>query len=431
MKKLSTKSYKGVRDFYPEEMAVQNYIFDVMRRTCESFGYTEYNASILEPSELYKEKSGEEIVNEQTYSFKDRGDRDVTLRPEMTPTVARMVAGRRKELSFPLRWYSIPNLFRYEQPQRGRLREHWQLNADIFGVENNEAEKEMLILAYRLMKNFGAQDSDFQIRINDRRIVNALYEKFELSAEQAHAVSKVIDKKNKSTLEVFKENLIHIFNHDAKVDEFIATIVSPQKLIKTLGEDNPLVENLVQLIDGLSQLNIQNIVFDSTLMRGFDYYTGMIFEIFDTNPENRRSLFGGGRYDDLLTLFNDEKIPAVGFGAGDVTLRDFLETHALLPILTSKTQLYIAVLDNSFDTAQRLAHILRDAGIRVAIDYTGKNTGDQLKKALTDTVPFFTAIGNQETSTQKMKIKKLATREEYEFDLTQIEAIFALIQSLY
>lgn len=428
MTKLSTDSYKGVRDFYPEDMAVQNYLFDVMKRTCESFGYSEYSASVLEPSELYREKSGEEIVNEQTYSFKDRGNRDVTLRPEMTPTVARMVAGKRRELSFPLRWYSIPNLFRYEQPQRGRLREHWQLNVDIFGVENNEAEKEMLAVAHKLMKNFGAQDADFQIRLNDRRIMDALYQKFELTPEQAYAASKAIDKKNKSTLEVFKEHLAHIFKHDTKVDEFVATIESPQELIKTLGEENPLIKNLVALIDGLYQLGIQNAVFDPTLMRGFDYYTGIVFEIFDTNPENRRSLFGGGRYDDLLSLFGNDKVPAVGFGAGDVTLRDFLQTHKLLPTFTSHTKVYIGVLDNSYETAQRFAQTLREAGIHVAIDYTGKNAGDQLKKALADNIPLFTAIGTQETTSQKIKIKKLATREEKEFSISNTTDISAFIQ---
>ncbi len=428
-KKLSTDSYKGVRDFYPEDMAVQNYIFDKMKQTAESFGYSEYSASILEPAELYKEKSGQEIVNEQTYSFKDRGDRDVTLRPEMTPTVARMVAARRRELSFPLRWYSIPNLFRYEQPQRGRLREHWQLNVDIFGVENNEAEKEILVLAHRLMKNLGAQDTDFEIRINDRRIMNALYEKFSLTPEDAQKVSKTIDKKNKTTIEIFKTGLMSIFNHDQKVDDFVRVIESNKELIKTLGEDNPLILNLVALIDGLDMLGIKNVVFDPSLVRGLDYYTGIVFEIFDTNPENRRSLFGGGRYDDLLTLFGDDKVPAVGFGAGDVTVRDFLETHKLLPTPVSKTQLYVGVLDNAFDVAQQFADTLRNVGVNVAIDYSSKAVGDQLKKALRDSVPLFVIIGSQEVSQKKIKIKNLTTREESEFILDDTKAIMDMINA--
>lgn len=426
-KKLSTESYKGVRDFYPEEMAVQNYIFSKMKQTAESFGYSEYAASILEPSELYREKSGEEIVNEQTYSFKDRGDRDVTLRPEMTPTVARMVAAKRRELSFPLRWYSIPNLFRYEQPQRGRLREHWQLNVDIFGVEHNEAEKEILLVAHRLMKNLGAADTDFEIRINDRRIVNALYEKFELTAEDAYKVSKVIDKKHKGPIEVFKTSLMSIFNHDQKVEDFVAVIESNKKLIETLGEDNPLIQNLINLIDGLDALGIKNVVFDPSLMRGLDYYTGIVFEIFDTNPENRRSLFGGGRYDDLLSLFGNDKVAAVGFGAGDVTIRDFLETHNLLPATVSSTHLYIGVIDDAFTTAQTLADSLRAHTINTAIDYTGRSVGDQIKKALADHIPFVAIVGSQEATAQTLKIKNLATREEREFAMNDSVAIAAYI----
>ncbi len=175
-KKLSTEPYKGVRDFYPADMAVQSYIFDIWKKTAESFGYEEYGASVLEPANFYKAKSGEEIVNEQTYTFIDRGEREVTLRPEMTPTLARMVAAKKRELVFPLRWYSIPNLFRYEQPQRGRVREHWQLNVDLFGVNGIEADVEVISLAYKIMKNFGAKDEDFEIRVNSRNLLRKIFE---------------------------------------------------------------------------------------------------------------------------------------------------------------------------------------------------------------------------------------------------------------
>jgi histidyl-tRNA synthetase len=158
--KIDTEPYKGVRDFFPEDMYVQNYIFEKMRKTATSFGYDEYSASILESTELYKGKTSDEIVNEQTYSFRDRGDREVTLRPEMTPTIARMIASKIKELPLPIRWFSIPNLFRYEKPQRGRLREHWQLNCDIFGIKNIEAEVEVMSLAFNLLSSFG-----FKIRV--------------------------------------------------------------------------------------------------------------------------------------------------------------------------------------------------------------------------------------------------------------------------
>lgn len=252
MAKLDTAPYKGVRDFYPEDMSIQNYIFDTWRKVAVDFGYVEYSASLLEPTEIYTEKSGAEIVNEQTFTFLDRGERSVTLRPEMTPSLARMIAARRRNLKFPLRWFSIPNLFRYERPQRGRKREHWQLNCDLLGVAGLEADKEMVMLAAAIVKEFGATENDFEIRINNSDINN----------------------------------------------------------FKDIGP---------------------NVVLDPTLARGQAYYTGPVFEIFDTNKENSRSIAGGGRYDNLLEIFDVEPIPAVGFGMGDITMRDFLETHKLGP----------------------------------------------------------------------------------------------------
>jgi histidyl-tRNA synthetase len=250
MSGLDTSPYKGVQDLYPEDMKIEKYIFDTWRKVAERFGYVEYGASILEPTELYTEKSGREIVNEQTFTFTDRGERSVTLRPEMTPSLARMVAARRRNLKFPLRWYSIPNLFRYERPQRGRRREHWQLNCDLLGVEGLEGDKEIISLACAVLKEFGAENKDFEVRIN------------------------------RADIENFKE----------------------------IGS---------------------NFVYDASLERGQTYYTGVIFEIFDTNKENGRALAGGGRYDNLLELFDAKPVSAVGFGMGDITLRDFLETHGL------------------------------------------------------------------------------------------------------
>jgi len=291
---MKTEPYKGVRDFYPEEMAVQNYIFSVWRSLAEKFGYVEYSASILEYAELYRSKGSDEIVNDQMYVFKDKGDREVALRPEMTPTLARMIAAKRKTLKFPLRWYSIPNVFRYERPQRGRRREHWQLNCDLMGVAGLEAEVEIIKLVYDIMKKFGAKDSDFEIRINSRKIINIALAKKNFSEEQIRDFTRKLDK-----------------------GETLADInFEPDKEIK-------------KLLAMLEETGIKNVRFEPTLARGFDYYTGMVFEVFDTNPENRRSLFGGGRYDNLLEMFGVEPVPTVGFGMGDVTILDFLTTHNL------------------------------------------------------------------------------------------------------
>src|SRR3989344_5174685 len=196
-KKLSTESYKGVRDFYPEEQFLQRYIFEHMERVCELFGYEEYSASVLEPVELYRRKTSEEIVNEQTYTFTDRGGREVTLRPEMTPTVARMIAARQRELAFPVRWYSIQNFFRYERPQRGREREFWQLNADIIGAPGIEADAEIIAVAHNVMRSLGAEERDFEIRVSDRRILDAMYESVGIE-EGAHAnVTRLLDRRAK------------------------------------------------------------------------------------------------------------------------------------------------------------------------------------------------------------------------------------------
>ncbi|MDB5266405.1 MAG: Histidine--tRNA ligase [Parcubacteria group bacterium] len=363
MSKLDTAPYKGVRDFYPEDQFIQNYIFGVWRKTLERSGYEEYNASILESTEIYKEKSGEEIVNEQTYTFKDRGDRDVTLRPEMTPTVARMVAARRRELGFPLRWYSIPNLFRYEAPQRGRLREHWQLNADLFGVKTIEADIEMIAVAHAIMKNFGAKDEDFEIRLN---------------------------------------------THSSK-------------------------EDLEQVIIGLKFSGIENVRIDGTLARGQAYYTGVVFEFFDTNPANPRSILGGGRYDNLTALFEDHEMPAVGFGAGDVTIKDFLETHDLLPEYRPATDLFLTLkrtenIQMIVDFYKMVAE-LQNGGINTATDGSTRENGDIYKAVERLKIPFVSFVDEEALTKGVIVIKNMKTREEHSVTVSETEKIKEIVKA--
>jgi histidyl-tRNA synthetase len=424
--KLSTEAYKGVRDFYPEDMAVQKYIFEKMRNVSESFGYNEYDASVLEPSELYRNKTSEEIVNEQTYTFKDRGDRDVTLRPEMTPTIARMVAAKKQELAFPLRWYSIPNLFRYEKPQRGRLREHWQLNVDIFGVSSIEAEIEIISMASEIMKSFGLKDADFEIRLNSRKIMNyILLDLMSLNENTAHKICRLIDKKDKISKEDFEASIKELLPEESS--EFLVLINSKnfEEFVAKLPKSKEVVEKVDEIREvmaRLEKLGITNTVFDQTLMRGFDYYTGIVFEVFDKNPENSRSIFGGGRYDDLLTIFDDpktsessgkSKVPAVGFGMGDVVIRNILETYKLLPEYQSEAQLYICVMNKDYyDYAQEMAQKLREDGIKVAIDFSGKKIGDQIKSADKQKIPYIICLGENEMKSGEFKVKNLKTGEE-------------------
>lgn len=308
--KLSVEPYKGVRDFYPEDMAVLNYIFDTWKKVAKESGYVEYSASILEPADLYKSKTSEEIVDEQTFLFIDRGGREVVLRPEMTPTLARMIAARRKSLKFPLRWFSIPNVFRYERPQRGRKREHWQLNCDLLGIAGKEAEVEIISLAYKIMKEFGAKDEDFVIKINSRKLLQDMYGPILKDRTKPEEMFRLIDRKEKISPEEFKLKWQELFTGAFK---------------KAEAKDSPRLSEIMNI---LSEKGVKT-VFDPSITRGFDYYTDVVFEVFDTSPENNRSLFGGGRYDNLLEIFGVEPVPTVGFGMGDVTIRDFLEIHNL------------------------------------------------------------------------------------------------------
>jgi histidyl-tRNA synthetase len=414
---LSTEPYKGVRDFYPEDMFIQNHIFGTRRTVVESFGFTEYGASILEPTELYKAKSGEEIVNEQTYSFKDRGDRDVTLRPEMTPTITRMIAAKRRELPTPIRWYSIPNLFRYEKPQRGRLREHYQLNVDLFGVENTTAEIEVLSLISAIMKKFGASEKDFVIKVNNRKILNyMLSEVLELSADNAYKAMKLIDRKAKMPATDFKSQADEIVGEKAPLFISLLSATSIEDFknrAADAGSDILGVSEVMSLIDTLKKLGVSNVAFDPTLARGFDYYTGIVFEVNDVDERNTRSLFGGGRFDDLLSVFGTDKLPAVGFGMGDVTLRDFLETHELLPAYKPTAELLIATVGTDSDMhALELANKLRHLNLSVTLDTTDRKIGKKFEATEKQKIPFVLVLGEDEVNNKTFTIKELATRTE-------------------
>lgn len=423
--KLSTESYKGVRDFYPEDQDIQNYIFNIMRSVVESWGYVEYGASILEPLELYKSKTSEEIVNEQIYSFVDRGGREVALRPEMTPTVARMIAGKIQELPSPIRWYSIPNLFRYEKPQRGRLREHWQLNVDLFGVAGPFADAEVVNVASDIMSAFGAKAADFQIKISSRSLLDEILTKIKIDDEKKQFVYRLLDKKDKMEQAKFKQSMVALIGED-KAKDLLETLYFGEGVLTMLG-GSETAKYLNQTINTLRGRGIKNIVFDPTLTRGFDYYTGVVFEVFDTNKENPRSIFGGGRYDDLTNNFVNGSIPAAGFGMGDVTTRDFLTTHDLLPKLSPKTDLYICVApETELETVYDLARQLREGGVRVAVDISGRKLSDQLKSLDKRKTPFVLTVGPEELKNQKFVIRNTETREEKS---GTIEEIIRVIRS--
>lgn len=423
-KHLSTESYKGVRDFYPEDMAVQRYIFDTWATTAESFGFERYDASILEPADLYKAKGAEneEMVNEQTYTFIDRGEREVTLRPEMTPTVARMVAGKRRELTFPVRWYSIPNLFRYERPQRGRLREHWQLNCDIFGADHYTADVEIIALAHQLLLDFGAKPEMFEIRINNRAFMNEWYSTMGIAESgMRQQLTKLNDRKAKISNDEYKAELRKILKEPFDIENLKIGLESSD--ISQLNSDSPVR----QIIEGLQSIGITNVRFDKTLARGFDYYTGTIFEIFDVSGENNRSMLGGGRYDNLTGMFGGDPVTGIGFGMGDVTMRDFLETHELLPDTLKVTGPEVMVIPTDSERnldAQALATTLRRATTaRIATDIGTKKLGKKIGDASDRGVRYVVVVGEQEVQNQTYTIKDLRSGEETPGALAIIEGV--------
>ncbi|MAZ56638.1 histidine--tRNA ligase [bacterium] len=421
--KLSTEPYKGVRDFYPEDKAVQNYIFNTWHNTARQFGFEEYDASVLEPSQLYKSKGAqnEEMVNEQTYTFLDRGDREVTLRPEMTPTAARMVTGRAKELYFPLRWYSIPNLFRYERSQRGRLREHWQLNCDIFGTDDTTADMEILMVANQIFQNFGAENGEhYKICVSHRELLNELFQHLDLSAEQRLAITRQADKMQKMNVDEFFAVITEIAgSHTELILQFLQATDLAQ--IPKILHSSESYKEISGFIQNLSEKFSCPVIFDPSVIRGFDYYTGIVFEIFDLHPNNNRALLGGGRYDDLTSLFGGEKISGVGFGMGDVTMRDFLESHNLLTADITAPDMMIIPTDQEQNLkAEEVAHAFRLAGFATAVDMGGRKFSKKIAAAGEQLVEYAIVVGVDEVESGQYTVKKLADGSEVSGTLDEL-----------
>jgi histidyl-tRNA synthetase len=425
MSTLSSQPYKGTRDYYPAEKRVQNYIFSNWKRVALSFGYEEYGAPLLEPLEVYAAKSGQELASEQTYAFTDRGERTVAIRPEMTPSISRMVAARRQEMAYPARLFSIANFMRYERPQRGREREFWQLNVDIFGVDGALPEAEIIAMGAEFLKTFGATNDMFIIKINNRKVINFMMTDYlELDAIQSQLMIKLFDRKNKITNEDFRDRAIEIFG-DAAAPAGLGKIA---KLLtaKTMSElpdtirENEAVKEVQQLFRLLERSGIKNATFDITLMRGLDYYTGTVFEFFDTDPENNRSLYGGGRYDGLVGLFGAEPISAVGMAPGLTMTELFLQTHKLLPKLPSTTEVYIVVLGDTLEGAAKLATELRDEGVTVELDITDRKLDKQLKTAVKKEIPFIIFVGEKELQTEIYSFKDTASSDEQKLSFERI-----------
>lgn len=429
---LSKKPYRGTRDFFPQEQRLREFIFATMRKCAQKYGFEPYDGPLLEEVALYQAKSGEELINEQIYSFTDRGERFVAIRPEMTPTLARMVAQVHKEETKPLRWYSIPNLMRYEKPQKGRLREHWQFNCDIFGASGRLGELEILNLAISLFKEFGADASQFEICINDRTIIDAFFNHLKLNEEQTYRIYKIIDKSKKVSEEALDKMIGELSLPSESVDQLksylgIKSFDELFQFFKSLG----LEDSTTEFASLVEKLNQDFIVYDPCIVRGLDYYTGVVFEIFDKSPDNRRALCGGGAYANLLQIFNEPALGGVGFGLGDVTLTEFLKGHNLIPEGTTEPTLDLLFTfqdEVALDLSLELANKLRDAGLDVLSVFEKTKVNKVFKLAEKRGAGFVTLIGSDELANNKIMIKNLSTKEQSEFSQDDVQGIVNFVR---
>ncbi|MEO7905208.1 MAG: histidine--tRNA ligase, partial [Candidatus Saccharimonadales bacterium] len=368
----------------------------------------------------------QELASEQTYSFVDRGDRHVAIRPEMTPSISRMIAAKRQEMAYPARLFSIANFMRYERPQRGREREFWQLNIDIFGVDGVLPEAEIITMGVAYLKAFGATDDMYVAKINNRKVINFMMSEYlQLDGVQSQLMIKLFDRKNKISNESFRDQAIDIFGESTAADGLakISALLSARTINDLpdviLGSDT--FREVKDLFHELDKAGVKNAQFDITLMRGLDYYTGTVFEFFDNHPDNNRSLFGGGRYDGLVGLFGAEPLSAVGMAPGLSTTELFLQVHNLLPILPSTTDVYVVVLgDDTLSGAMKLSTRLRDEGVNVELDITGRKLDKQLKTAIKKSIPFIVFVGQDELDKQIYSFKDTASAEEQNLSFERV-----------
>ncbi|WP_370940394.1 histidine--tRNA ligase [Amycolatopsis sp. cg13] len=418
---LSTAPVKGTRDFLPAEMSVRTQVFGHLYDVLERYGYLRYDGPILEQAEVYERKSGQEIADQQLYTLTTRGGERLALRPEMTPSVARMIAGHAKSLSFPVRWYSHPNCHRYERPQRGRVREHWQINADIFGSESANCEIEMFELIHDLMGAVGASTDMFAVRVNDRNLLSsALTDVVGISPDHLPQVFALVDRWEKTSAEEHAASAAEIGLSDKQYEKLAETLSAGPALLDELPAEVKAESNLVKVLSSSAASLVR---YEPLIVRGLAYYTSTVFEVFDTSPQNRRALFGGGRYSNLASMFTKEQISGIGFGMGDVTLMDFLDTHGLTPQPRSEVDVtVIPVTEELADPARDVATTLRKAGLRTSTPLELRKLGKELTRADKAGAIAVVIVGEEDWAAGRVTVRSLATREQQQVALADVPA---------
>ncbi len=417
---MKIQSPPGMRDFYPEDMRLQNWLFDAWRRASLAFGFSEYEGPIFEYLDLYTLKSGQEIVD-QLFRFQDRGERNFAIRPEMTPTLARMVAARANTLPRPIKWFSIPRMCRAERPQRGRLREFYQWNVDILGVEDPLADAEVIAVAVAFLRDVGLCPEDVVIDLNSRELAGKFLEQLGIAPDKLNRAFELIDRSDRLSRDDFCE----LWDH-----EFAPHIPADIILSKYLNKDIPLHEysdpelarsdperaarkRFWDLLANLDKLGVRDFVrVNQKLVRGLAYYTGSVFELH-ASVGGLRALAGGGRYDDLTSLLDGPRVPGVGFGMGDAPVVELLRTLDKLPQLQSDLDVYVIDADRQlFPDALGLVDSLRQANLRVDFSYKRIGVGKQFKQAAARAARYAIVIGQEFIDRQELTVKNLTTGEQ-------------------
>lgn len=422
---MSTQPYKGARDFYPEDMRIQNYIYDTWREVCKRYGFEEYGFPILEPFEIFAAKTGEEIVKEQMFNLTDGAGRRLAMRPELTPGTVRVIAQKFNELSKPIKWFMIGNNWRYEKPQKGRGREFDQLEVNVFGIDDVIADYEIFSIIIDIMKDFGAGEGQFKLFYSDRKLILALLKEYlKLDDKTQTATRRIMDKRPKLKREEFLKSLSKLdlsSSQSETIEKFLdikfndlAKII-PIEILK----NNKGYENLKKLSLLLKKYKLDKYCeFSPSIIRGFDYSDGIVYEVFDMNPENTRSMFGGERFDKLINIFGDYELPATGFAMGDYTLVEFLKGWNLLPPLPTETDVMVTIFneetrDKSFEIVQKL----RKEEINTFAYLEPAKLDKQFKYADRQGIRYVIVAGPDEIKKGTVQIKDLARKQQEELTI--------------
>ena len=406
-------SPKGTRDFYPEEMALREYIFTSWDRTCQRYGFEKFDAPLFEHLDLFTQKSGEEI-EKQLYAFEDKSGRKLALRPEITPSLARMVAAKGSSIKLPLRWYSIPRLFRYEKMQKGRLREFFQLNVDILGVPQVSADAELIAVSIDTMRDLGFDSGDFSVHVSSRNLLEELFLCLSISKDAIASLFALLDKQHKIPEDVFNQELKNFLKDPITVEKVLA-ILSSNSLdnLRSINKSSNALAELETLFELMDHYGMSDYVkFDIGIVRGLAYYTGIVFELLDKN-RSLRSIAGGGRYDRLVKLYGGPETPAAGFATGDVVLLEMMREKGIVPKHLPRSSVYLVTLDQKNQKrAIGLAQELRRNGISTEFALMPQNVGKQMKLADAARAKIVLFTGGDEEKEGKLKMRDMRSGEE-------------------